>query len=125
MRHLASWILALPIIAIASDAAALTKAEVASEFDRGIKAYDAQHYEAAYNIWWHIKGQDLAAMRNVAFMLRKGQGIQKDPQKALSFLKAAAATGYRRTSQSIGSDEERRGCRGVRRRLYCSLANSA
>jgi TPR repeat protein len=66
---------------------------LSAEFDRGLKAYDARQYPAAFQIWWQIKDQDLAAMRNVALMLRKGLGVSKDPRKAEGILRTAAATG--------------------------------
>jgi len=72
---------------------ALSGTELSAEFDRGLKAYDARQYPAAFQIWWQIKDQDLAAMRNVALMLRKGLGIPKDPHKAEGILRTAAATG--------------------------------
>jgi uncharacterized protein len=80
-------------IAAAADSFALTGPQLAAEFDRGLNAYDAQQYESAYQIWWHIKDQDLAAMRNVALMLRKGQGVPKNARKAEDLLKTAAADG--------------------------------
>jgi uncharacterized protein len=64
-----------------------------SEFDRGLKAYDAGQYATAYDIWWKIKDEDLAAMRNVALMLRKGQGVKKDPRKAEDLFETAANAG--------------------------------
>jgi hypothetical protein len=87
------WIFGLLSIVIATGATGLTGSELANEFDRGLKAYDAKQYQAAFQIWWRIKDQDLAAMRNVALMLRKGQGITKNPQKAVGILQIAAATG--------------------------------
>ena len=80
-------------LAMAGHAIALTGPELANEFDRGLKAYDAKQYQAAFEIWWHIKDQDLAAMRNVALVLRKGEGVQKDPKKAEGILKTAVETG--------------------------------
>ena len=80
-------------MALAGDAMALSSAKLAEEFDRGLKAYDARQYPAAFQIWWQIKDRDLAAMRNVALMLRKGLGVPKDPRKAEGVLRAAAATG--------------------------------
>src|SRR5579863_5128859 len=77
----------------AGGAIGLTGSELANEFDRGLKAYDAKQYQTAFQIWWRIRDQDLAAMRNVALMLRKGQGAAKDPQKAEDILRTAAATG--------------------------------
>jgi hypothetical protein len=53
-------------------AAARTTAEVAAVFDAGVAAYDAGHFDQAYKIWSGIQNEDLAAMRNMAMMLRKG-----------------------------------------------------
>ena len=61
-------------------------------FDRGIAAYDAKNYEEAFKIFSSIDDRDAAAMRNVALMLRKGQGTAKDP-KAAEDMYARAATG--------------------------------
>ena len=80
-------------MAVAGNAMALSGTKLSAEFDRGLKAYDAKQYPAAFQIWWQIKDQDLAAMRNVALMLRKGLGVQKDPRKAEGILRTAAATG--------------------------------
>ena len=80
-------------MAIAGNAMALSGTELSAEFDRGLKAYDAKQYPAAFQIWWQIKDEDLAAMRNVALMLRKGLGVPKDPRKAEGILRTAAATG--------------------------------
>ena len=80
-------------MAVAGNAMALSGTELSAAFDRGLKAYDAKQYPAAFQIWWQIKDQDLAAMRNVALMLRKGLGVPKDPRKAEAILRTAAATG--------------------------------
>lgn len=78
---------------VAGSAMAVNGAKLSAEFDRGLKAYDAKQYPAAFQIWWQIKDQDLAAMRNVALMLRKGLGVPKDPRQAEAILRTAAATG--------------------------------
>jgi TPR repeat protein len=79
-------------------AEARTGPEIAEVFNRGLAAYDAGHYEDAFKIWWDLQFEDVAAMRNVAMMLRKGQGVARDPAKALAealpFLEAAAAAGH-------------------------------
>ncbi len=93
MRQRVGLVLTILWLTVAGHAIALTGPELANEFDRGLKAYDAKQYQVAFQIWWHIKDQDLAAMRNVALMLRNGQGVGKDPQKAESLLRTAAATG--------------------------------
>ena len=61
-------------------------------FDTGVAAYDAKDYAKAFEIFSSIDDRDLAAMRNVALMLRKGQGTAKDP-KAAELMYARAAEG--------------------------------
>jgi len=62
-------------------------------FNAGLAAYDAGDYPKAYRIWSSIDDLDLAAMRNVALMLRKGQGVPKDPKKAEDLYETAAEAG--------------------------------
>ena len=82
------------VLALTSQAAtARTTQEIAAVFDTGIAAYDAGNYEQAFKIWWDLQFEDLAAMRNVAMMLRKGQGVQRDPRKAEVIFERAARGG--------------------------------
>lgn len=67
--------------------------ELAAIFDSGVAAYDAHDYPKAFKIWSSIQDEDLAAMRNVAMMLRKGQGTARDPQKAEEIYEIAAEAG--------------------------------
>ena len=62
-------------------------------FNSGVTAYDAHDYAKAYAIWTSIEDQDLAAMRNVAMMLREGTGVPKDPKKAEELYQMAAEAG--------------------------------
>ena len=63
-----------------------------STFDSGVAAYDRGDYETAFRLWSSIDDDDVAAMRNVAMMERKGQGTKKDPKAAeLMFERAAEA----------------------------------
>ena len=79
-------------LAMAMPAQARTSAEIAAAFDSGVAAYDAADYEKAFKIWWDLRYEDIAAMRNLAMMLRKGQGTQKDPKKAEElYLRASEA----------------------------------
>jgi hypothetical protein len=73
--------------------AAHTGAELAAIFDTGVVAYDAGDYEKAFKIWWDLRFEDLAAMRNLGMMLRKGQGTPKDPDKAEEVYMRAAVAG--------------------------------
>lgn len=78
--------------AMAQPAQARGTAEIAAVFDSGVAAYDAGDYQKAFKIWWDLRYEDLAAMRNLAMMLRKGQGTEKDPKQAEElYLRAAEA----------------------------------
>jgi TPR repeat protein len=77
---------------LAGRAEARTSAEISASFNAGVAAYDAGDYQTAFKTWWELRYEDLAAMRNLAMMLRKGQGVPKDPQKAEElYLRAAEA----------------------------------
>jgi TPR repeat protein len=79
-------------LAGATGAEARTAAEIAAAFDAGVAAYDAGDYQKAFKTWWDLRYEDLAAMRNLGMMLRKGQGTEKDPAKAEEiYLRAAEA----------------------------------
>jgi TPR repeat protein len=68
-------------------------AEIAKIFDSGVAAYDAGNYQQAFKIWWDLRYEDLAAMRNLAMMLRKGQGVIRDAKKAEELYQRAADAG--------------------------------
>jgi len=77
---------------LATPAQARDGAEIAKAFDSGVAAYDAGNYEQAFKIWWDLRFEDVAAMRNLGMMLRKGQGTAKDPKAAEEiYLRAAEA----------------------------------
>jgi len=79
-------------LAMTVPAEARTSAEIAAAFDSGVAAYDAGDYEKAFKTWWDLRYEDIAAMRNLAMMLRKGQGTAKDPKKAEElYLRASEA----------------------------------
>jgi len=80
-------------LAAANPALARDSAEIAKIFDSGVAAYDAGNYEQAFKIWWDLQYEDLAAMRNLAIMLRKGQGVEKDAKKAEEMFQRAAEAG--------------------------------
>jgi TPR repeat protein len=78
---------------LATPALARDGAEIARLFDSGVAAYDAGHYEQAFKIWWDLRFEDVAAMRNLGMMLRKGQGTAKDPKLAEEIYQRAAEAG--------------------------------
>jgi hypothetical protein len=76
--------------------------EMKAIFDSGLKDYDAGNYRAAYQTWTSIEDVDLAALRNVAIMLRKGQGVEKDPKAAAAKLEHAAEAGLVSAEADLG-----------------------
>src|SRR6478609_6101531 len=87
----ASLLLSQPVLM--QPAWARTGAEIAAAFDAGVAAYDAGDYPKAYKIWWDLRYEDIAAMRNLGMMLRKGQGVEKNPGEAKDMLLRAARAG--------------------------------
>lgn len=79
-----------------------THDEIQSRFDEGLKAYDAGDFQAAYRTWDEIADYDLAALRNIALMLRKGQGVDKDPKAALRKMAQAADLGLVTAQADLG-----------------------
>jgi len=67
--------------------------ELKTIFDQGLAAYDAGRYDEAFKIFQSIDEEDVAAMRNEGLMLRKGQGVAKDPKAAEEVLARAADAG--------------------------------
>jgi TPR repeat protein len=76
--------------------------EIQASFAAGLKAYDAGDFRTAYKTWGEIEDYDLAAMRNVALMLRKGQGVDKDPKTALRKMLQAADMGLATAQADAG-----------------------
>ncbi len=66
-----------------------------TRFLEGVTAYDTGDYHRAFEVWLPLaQGGDLAAMRNVALMLRKGEGTPRDPARALWFYEEAGSKGF-------------------------------
>jgi hypothetical protein len=64
-------------------------------FQKGVKAYDKGDYATAFKIWLPLaQHEDLAAMRNVALLLRTGKGVDRDPARALWFYEEAGSKGF-------------------------------
>ncbi len=76
--------------------------EMQTTFDAGLKAYDAGDYKTAYKKWDEIDEYDLAALRNVALMLRKGEGVAKNPKAALAKMTQAADAGLATAQADLG-----------------------
>ncbi|MCE8000792.1 MAG: sel1 repeat family protein [Rhodobiaceae bacterium] len=60
-------------------------------------------YSAAYAVWLPLaKAGDIAAQRNVAHMLRRGQGVAQNPERALWFYERAASAGLASAALNAG-----------------------
>lgn len=75
---------------------------VRADFDRGLAAYDSKDYITAFRIWDGIKDSDVAALRNVAVMLRAGQGVARDPVRARALFTEAADAGLSSAAYNLG-----------------------
>jgi TPR repeat protein len=80
-------------LALTPTAQARSSADIAADFAGGVAAYDAGDYQKAFKIWWQLRFEDLAAMRNLGMMLRKGIGTEKDPKQAAEIYLRAAEVG--------------------------------
>lgn len=76
-----------------SSAQARSSAEIAADFATGVAAYDAGDYQKAFKVWWELRFEDLAAMRNLGMMLRKGIGTEKNSKRAEEIYLRAAEVG--------------------------------
>lgn len=71
-------------------------------FDRGVALYDAGNLDEAYKVFTSIEDENLAAMNNIAFMRRHGQGTAKDPKGAEEMYERAAQGGNTRSQADLG-----------------------
>jgi TPR repeat protein len=70
--------------------------------EKGLAAYDSGDYERAFQIFSSIEDEDLAALRNVAYMLRRGQGTKRDPKAAEEKYQRAAEAGLPTAQADLG-----------------------
>ena len=80
-------------IALTGCASAQTHKQIETTFGAGVAAYDEGHFDQAYALWTSIDDEDIAAMRNVGMLLRKGQGVKKNPAAAEKMFERAAEAG--------------------------------
>ena len=66
----------------------------AVRFNKGLVAYDNGDHARAFELWLPLAQEnDLAAMRNVALLLKAGKGVERDPERALYFFERAGRAG--------------------------------
>ena len=72
-------------------------------FQAGVDAFDAHDYARAFAIFSELSEHgDIAALRNVALMQRKGLGTAKDPQAAVNDYTKAAEAGLPTAAADLG-----------------------
>ncbi len=102
MMKMRTLLACVAVLVLAASAARAVPGDQAS-FDKGAAAYDAGRYEEAFKIFHDLAdNEDLAAMRNVALMYRRGQGVPRDPQKAMKWYRRAAEAGLGTAQADLG-----------------------
>lgn len=82
----------------------LTSAEQEAIFNQGIAAYDAGDYTRAFELWLPLARRDnMSAQRNVAHLLRRGQGVEQDEARAVYFYRRAAENGLVSAMVNLGA----------------------
>lgn len=95
MRRACKLPILLICLAVTACAPAYNAARFKADFAHGVAAYDAGDYAKAAKYWEPLADRyDLAAMRNMGNLYRRGLGVEKDPEKALAFYEAAAKRGF-------------------------------
>lgn len=89
-------------VLLAAGCGTVTPEERVSNFDEGVRLYDAGQYEDAYKIFDGLSYVDAAAARNAALMLRKGQGVEKNPAEAKRMFQFAAQAGLATAAADLG-----------------------
>ena len=88
-------LIAIALIGLTACAAPPSSAQFKSDFAKATAAYDAGDYATARTYWQRLADNyDLAAMRNLGHLYRKGLGVEKDGAKARDYYHAAAKRGF-------------------------------
>jgi TPR repeat protein len=68
---------------------------MAQDFNKGMKAYQAGHYETAVHEWRQLAARGYApAEYNLGVMYRQGEGVIQDSAEAANWLRLAAEEGH-------------------------------
>jgi len=95
--------LAASFAAIALLAGCATAAPGQPRFDEAAAAYDRGDYAKAFVIWKELADDgDIAAMRNVGQLYRRGLGVERDPVMAFRYYGRAAELGLATAMANVG-----------------------
>jgi hypothetical protein len=89
-------------VLFAAGCATISPEERVASFDEGVRLYDQGKYEEAFKIFDDLSYADAAAARNAGLMLRKGQGVEKDPDAAKRLFQFAAQAGLATAAADLG-----------------------
>lgn len=89
-------------VLLAAGCSTISPEERVASFDEGVSLYDAGKYEDAYKVFDDLATFDAAAARNAGLMLRKGQGVEKDPAAAKRMFQFAAQAGLATAAADLG-----------------------
>jgi TPR repeat protein len=82
----------LPVLACAPK---LTSMDMSNLFEKGVASYEAGDFQTALQHWRPLaENNDLAALRNIGHLYRRGLGVERDPQKAANYYLRAAELGF-------------------------------
>ena len=73
-----------------------------ARFQQGVALYDAGRFAEAFKIFEDLADTDAAAARNAGLMLRKGQGVARDPQRAMRMFEWAGLAGLATAQADLG-----------------------
>ncbi len=75
----------------------------AQDYNKGVTAFQAGDFAAAFKIWMPLAEQDDAeAQRNIGVMYQQGLGVPQSNVEAVKWYRRAAESGHERAQQNIG-----------------------
>lgn len=95
MKSACKLLISTLLVALAACTPPIGTAQFQTDFAKATQAYDAGDYTTARRYWEKLADNyDLAAMRNLGHLYRKGLGVEKDGDKARTYYLAAAKRGF-------------------------------
>lgn len=81
----------------------LTVPVFADSFEKGLRSYEARFYDDAYRIWLPLARQgDSRAQTHLGLMFLNGEGVARDPEKAVALYRQSAEQGYTNAQHNLG-----------------------
>ena len=126
MTRASKFIALFTCLAIASCASPVPAPKMDDLFIQGTAAYDAGDYRGARAHWQALADNyDLAALRNIGHLYRRGLGVEKDLEIARTYYRRAARLGFAPAQFNLAMmyfDPEGIGYDGEKARKWLALA---